>query len=81
MSVHSLFSPGSFDPETAALLATALDAAWDVVVKSGSPLAAADRAPFIREQLAKRIIESANTGERDKARLVEDAIAYLAARG
>jgi hypothetical protein len=80
MSVQSLFSHGAFDPETTALLAIALDTAWEVVVKSGSPLAAVDRAPFIREQLAKRIIESANRGERDKARLVEDALAYLAAR-
>ena len=81
MTVHSLFSHGPFDPETTALLATALDTAWDVVVKSGSPLAAADRAPFIREQLAKRIIETANAGERDKARLVDDALAISAARG
>jgi hypothetical protein len=78
---HSCFLGGSFDPETAALLAAALDAAWDTVVKSGSSLPSTEGAAVIRERLAKRIIETATAGERDKVRLVEDALTHLTRTG
>ena len=43
MTIISLFGAGSFDPETTSLLASALDAAWETVRKSGSPSAQMDR--------------------------------------
>jgi hypothetical protein len=66
----------AFDPETAEMLATAFDTAWDTI---NNTLAAADDAEAIRERLAKRIIDRAQRGERDPKRLVDDAVSY--ARG
>jgi hypothetical protein len=77
MPVIPLFGAGSFDPETTSLLASALEAAWETVRKSGSPLAADERAASTREILAKRIIESANAGERDLTTLANDALSHL----
>lgn len=72
---------GSFDPETNDLLVAALDAAWALVVRSGSTLPTTEGAQVIRERLAKRIMAAATAGERDKGRLVEDALAYLTMTG
>lgn len=79
MPIIPLFGAGSFDPETTDLLASALEVAWETVRKSGSPLAADGQASSTREILAKRIIDRANTGERDPKILVSDALAHLAA--
>jgi hypothetical protein len=68
----------AFEPHTIALLASALETAWDTVRKSGSPLADDDHAASTRDVLAKRIIEMAKQGERDPQRLVDDALAHLA---
>jgi hypothetical protein len=76
--IDSLLSNTAFDPDTITLLASAFDAAWDTVKKSGSPLAEDDRAASTREVLAKRIIEMGKKGERDPLRLVDDALAHLA---
>ncbi|MGH6672056.1 MAG: hypothetical protein ACRECV_08805 [Xanthobacteraceae bacterium] len=71
-------APGAFDPETTAILSAALDAAWDTVVKSGSPLASAERAEETRDLLARSIIADAEKGERDTQRLTDNALAHLA---
>jgi hypothetical protein len=77
MSIVSLFGAGSFDPETTSLLASAFEAAWETVRRSGSPLAADRQASSTREILAKRIIENAKAGELDPKRLVSDALSHL----
>ena len=81
MPIHSVIEGVSFDPETATVLAAAFEAAWETIVRSGSPLGAEERASETRGQLAKRIIATASGGERDKARLVDDALAFLTAPG
>ena len=79
MPIDALLSNTAFDPDTITLLASAFDTAWDTVKKSGSPLAADGQTASTREVLAKRIIEIAKKGERDPQRLVDDALAHLAA--
>jgi hypothetical protein len=59
-------------------LTNAFDTAWAKLNASGSALAQEDCAPSTRALLAKRIIETAETGERDVSRLVEDGLRYLA---
>ncbi len=77
MPIDSLLANTAFDSNTTALLASAFDTAWDTVKKSGSPLAADDQAASTREVLAKRIVEMAQQGERDRQRLVDNALAHL----
>jgi hypothetical protein len=78
MTVVSLFSQSSFDPEMTDILAAAFDVAWQRLTNSGSPLAAGDAAAATRETLAKNIIAVAKTGVRDKNGLVESALSRLA---
>jgi hypothetical protein len=78
MPIDKLLERGSFDPETAALLASAFEAAWETVRKSGSPLAANGSASSTREMLAKHIIENARLGERDPKKLINDALIHVA---
>lgn len=78
MTILSLFKNDAFDPEVTSLLASAFESAWERIQMSGSPLGADGQAPATRELLAKRIIERAQEGERDRQRLVEDAVAYIA---
>ena len=77
MPIDSLLENAAFDLDTTALLASAFDSAWDTVKKSGSPLAADENAASTRDLLAKRIIKMAQQGERDRQRLVDDALAHL----
>jgi hypothetical protein len=77
MSISSYVEDGVFDPDTLAILAAAFDAAWDTVMRSGSPLAEPGQSEKTRERLAKRIIEMGERGERSQRRLVEDALAHL----
>jgi len=79
MTITSLLGAGSFDPETTSLLASAFEAAWETVRKSGSPLAADGQASSTREILAKRIIDRAKAGERDPKILASDALSHLTA--
>jgi hypothetical protein len=79
MATDYPFDGGTFDPETTSILAAAFEAAWDTVSKSGSTLAAPERASATRELLAIRIMASARAGERDPKRLTNDALAHLAA--
>jgi hypothetical protein len=73
-----LLANSAFDADTTALLASAFDTAWDTIKKSGSPLAAEGQAASTREALARRIIETGQRGERDRQRLVDDALDHLA---
>jgi len=61
------------------MLASALDVAWDRIQKSGSRFARPAYARAMREVLAKRIIEVAQRGEKDKRKLAADAVKFLAA--
>jgi hypothetical protein len=69
---------GTFDPESTAMLSAAFDKAWATIEKSGSPLAALDRAATTRELLAQRIIADAQAGESNPQRLAENALAHVA---
>jgi hypothetical protein len=77
MAEKSLFDRGAFDPESTSLLIKAFDAAWETVLRSGSPLASAERADTTRETLARYIIERVQAGERDSKTLIADALAHL----
>ena len=79
MPIDSLLENAAFDLDTTALLASAFDSAWDTVKKSGSPLAANESAASTRDLLAKRIIKMGQQGERNRQRLVDDALAHLTA--
>lgn len=78
MSILRLLGKHTFDVDTTIILASAFDAAWLSLQISNSPVAADDRAAETRSSLAQRIIETAQRGERDKRRLVEDALAQFA---
>jgi len=77
MSILKLLGKHTFDVDTTIILASAFDAAWLSLQTSGSPFAADDRASRTRDLLAQRIIEIALRGERDKRRLVEEALAQF----
>ena len=77
MPIVSLLREAAFDPETTHILTTAFNKAWDKFKSSGSALADDACAPSTRALLAKRIIETAQRGERNIDRLVENGVAYL----
>jgi hypothetical protein len=68
---------GSFDPELAALMRAAFEAAWNSLTACGSVDTVAYRAEWARETIALYIIEATERGERDVAKLREEAIAHL----
>ena len=72
MAIRRLVREAGFDPESA----TFLIAAYNECVKR---LQLVDREDLITETLAKKIIEAAQAGERDPARLCQRAIDSLAA--
>jgi hypothetical protein len=74
-----IHSQTAFDPEAIQMLVSALDIAWDRIQKSGSRFARPAYARAMREVLAKRIIEVAQRGEKDKRKLAADAVKFLAA--
>ena len=55
----------------------AFDGAWAFLTESQSPLASDSFAATTRELLAKRVIEMAERGLRDPAKLQADALSYL----
>jgi len=77
MSILKLLGKHTFDVDTMIILAAAFDAAWLSLQTSGSPVAADDRAAETRDLLAQRLIEIAQRGERDKQRLVQEALAQF----
>ena len=69
---------GAFDDNAVRVMVEALDQAWKAVQENGASVAAKGHAKAARELLALRIIEIAQLGEHDPARLRDDALAYLA---
>ena len=78
MSILRLLGKHTFDVDTTIILASAFDAAWLSLQISNNPVAADDRAAGTRGLLAQRLIEVAQRGERDKRRLVNEALAQFA---
>jgi hypothetical protein len=68
----------AFGPEESKVLAAAFDTAWNVLRRSGSTLAANDKAAMTREVLAKQIVETEQTGDRDHQRLMNNALVHVA---
>ena len=69
----------AFAPETIEILAAALDETWERLEKSGSRLTRPAYSRVMREVVAKRIMELAQRGERDRETLVEDALNFVVA--
>jgi hypothetical protein len=62
------------DPELTRLLARAFDRAWARYYRPGRTTIAADVA---RPQLAKKLVELAQDGERDESRLAAGGLTHL----
>jgi hypothetical protein len=77
MPLASLIEQERISRDLTPILTTAFDDAWAKFKASGSALAEDGCAPSTRALLAKRIIETAQKGERDANRLVADGLAYL----
>jgi hypothetical protein len=69
----------AFDPETITVLSAALEGAWGRLLKSGCECARPAYARAMREVVARRIIDMAQRGTKDKKKLVEGAVRFLAA--
>ena len=76
-TVHPFAEHKPFDPEAAAAMGLAFDAAWQKLLVRGTHLAAPWHAEATREALAMQIIDVAKTGERDVNRLRDDAVAFV----
>jgi hypothetical protein len=68
----------AFDPETITVLSAALEEAWGRLLQSGSECARPAYARAMREVVARRIIDLAQRGTKDKKELVEGAVRFLA---
>jgi hypothetical protein len=77
MSIVPLLAQSAFEPEMIEFLVSIYETAWKKVEQSGSKLASPAYRRAAQEILAKRIIETAQRGERDPAQLVDDAVGYL----
>jgi len=77
MAIISLFAQSAFEPETIDILVKVFEDAWRCLEESGSTLASPAYERAAQEILAKRIIETAQRGERDPAALVDDAVAFV----
>ena len=64
-----------FDPEAVAVLAAALDEAWDLLRKSGSECVRPAYARVMREVVARRIFDLARIN--DRKQLAEGAVRFL----
>jgi len=78
MPILRLLKTEAFNREAAMTLASAFNAAWVVLRKSRSKLAAHDKAGMTRHVLANQIIEIGRAGERDQQLLMKEALAYVA---
>ena len=77
MSIVPLLAQSAFDPETIETLVSVFETAWQKVEQSGSKLASPAYKRAAQEIIAKRIIETAQRGERDPIALADDAVSYL----
>ena len=78
MAIAPLLAHSAFDPEFIETLVSAFEDAWAKVEESGSEFASPRYKRAAQEIIAKRIIDTAQRGEKDPNKLVEDAVAYLA---
>ena len=78
MPIVPLLAQSAFDPELIETLVSAYEDAWRRIEQSGSEFASPRYRRVAKEIVAKRIIEMAQRGEREPAKLAEDAVAYLA---
>ena len=78
MVIASLLAQSAFDPEVIETLVRAYEDAWQQIEKSGSTFASPRFRRAAQEIVAKRIIETAQGGEREPAQLAKDAVSYLA---
>jgi hypothetical protein len=76
-TVHPFAAHKPFDPQIAEAMGLAFDAAWQKLLVSGSELASSAYAEATREALAMHIIDVAKTGEREVARLRDDAVPFV----
>ena len=77
--IHHLSShEGVFNPEEVRILTAAFDETWKAVQENGAPFATNGQAEAMREAIALRIIAMAWFGDRDRRRLRDDALLYLA---
>ncbi len=68
----------AFDPETVAVIASALEEAWDRLCQSGSECTRPAYARAMREVVARRIIEMRQRGIRNQE-LADGAVRFMAA--
>lgn len=78
VSIVPLLAQSAFDPEFIETLVSAYEDAWQKIEKSGSAFASPRYRRAAQEIVAKRIIETAQRGEREPKQLADDAVAYLA---
>lgn len=78
MALTPLVTQSAFDPEVIETLVAAYEDAWHKIEQSGSAFASPRYRRAAQEIVAKRIIEMAQRGEHEPARLAADAVAYLA---
>jgi hypothetical protein len=69
---------GAFNSEEVRILGAAFDEAWKAIQDSGAVFAQDGQAEAMREVIARRIIATASLGERERHRLRDDALLYLA---
>ena len=77
MTIVPLLDQSAFEPKSSRSWCAAFEDAWASIEKSGSSLASPRYKRVAKEIMAKRIIETAQRGERDRQRLSEDAVTYL----
>jgi len=78
MSIIPLLANSSFDPEAIEILSGAFDDAWAQLKASSSDFTRPAYERGAREIVAKCIIENAQRGERDRRKLCESALKFLA---
>jgi hypothetical protein len=77
-SIVDLIKPQiAFDPESITVLSAALEEAWARLLQSGSECTRPAYARAMREVIARRIIDMAQRGTKDKKELVEGAVRFL----
>jgi len=77
MPIIPLLAQSAFEPEMIDFLVSVYEAAWKKVEQSGSKLASPAYRRAAQEIIAKRIIETAQRGERDPNMLADDAVSFL----
>jgi hypothetical protein len=74
----SIIDASAFDPESVRVMSDAFEDAWQSLQISGTAVQNVQKQDERRSILARRIIKVAKTGERDRHRLRDAALAYLA---